>query len=303
MNENLAIGIDLGATNIKGVLVNRQGDILQQETCITQEKEEKGQVWKAAVAKMVAGLQKNCEKSIAAIGLSAPGIPDERNTCIAYMPGRLQGIENFIWSDFLQEEVKVVNDANAALLAEAYFGAGKGASNMVMLTLGTGVGGSIFINGNLYQGYHQMAGHLGHITVDANDKDLDITGTPGSLEDAIGDATVARRSYGRFTSTKALVEAYRTGDTLATYLWLDAVKKLAVGLNSICNSISPERIILGGGIVKAEETLLKPLADFMELYEWRPGGKKTPIVIAQYQDYAGSIGAAVFALKHKLILK
>ena len=303
MKETLAIGIDLGATNIKGVLINHQGEILQQETCVTDEKAKNDWAWKEAVANMVNKLQQKGEQSATAIGLSAPGIPNNDNTCIAFMPGRLQGIENFDWSAFLQEETKVVNDANAALLAEAYFGAGKGAKNIVMLTLGTGVGGSIFINGSLYQGFHQMAGHLGHITVDASDKDLDITGTPGSLEDAIGDATVARRSYGRFTTTKSLVEAYRAGDTFATYLWLDSVKKLAVGLSSICNAISPERIILGGGIVKAEEALMQPLADFMELYEWRPGGKKTPIVIAKYQDFAGAIGAAVFAFKNKLILK
>jgi glucokinase len=303
MKEALAIGIDLGATNIKGVLINRQGEVLQYESCITNEKAATDIIWKEAVASIVKKLQGKEEQSITAIGLSAPGIPNDDNTCIAFMPSRLIGIENFVWSGFLHKETKVINDANAALLAEAYFGVGKGVSNMVMLTLGTGVGGSIFINGSLYQGFHQMAGHLGHLTVDANDKDLDITGTPGSLEDAIGDATVSRRSYGRFTSTRSLVEAYQTGDTFATYLWLDAIKKLAVGLSSICNSLSPERIILGGGIIKAEEALMQPLADFMELYEWRPGGKKTPIFIAKYQDYAGAIGAAVFAFKNKLILK
>jgi len=303
MKEELAIGIDLGATNIKGVLISREGNILQKETCITDDKAEDDQIWKDAVASMVSKLQAKSEQAVNTIGLSAPGILNDDNSYIAYMPGRLAGIENFNWSDFLQLETKVINDANAALLAEAYLGAGKGAKNMVMLTLGTGVGGSIFINGNLYQGFHQMAGHLGHITVDANSQDIDITGTPGSLEDAIGDATVTRRSYGRFTSTRAVVEAYREGDTFATYLWLDSIQKLAVGITSICNALSPERIILGGGVVKAEEALMQPLADFMDLYEWRPGGKKTPIVIAQYQDFAGAIGAAVFAFKNKLILK
>jgi len=300
MKQELAIVIDLGATNIQGVLISREGKVLQKETCITDDKAEDDRIWKEAVASMVSKLQAKSEQAVNTIGLSAPGIPNDDNTCIAYMPGRLAGIENFNWSDFLQQETKVVNDANAALMAEAHFGSGKGAKNIVMLTLGTGVGGSIFINGNLYQGFHQMAGHMGHITVDAKDKDKDITGTPGSLEDAIGDATVSRRSYGRFTSTRSLVKAYREGDTVATYLWLDSIQKLAVGITTICNALSPERIILGGGVVRAEEALMQPLADFMDLYEWRPGGKKTPIVIAQYQDFAGAIGAGVFALNPKI---
>ena len=303
MNEKLAIGIDLGATNIKGVLVNRDGLVLQQENCATHAQEQNDHVWKETVAKVVDTLKQNSNDSIDAIGLSAPGIPNETHTCISYMPGRLQGLENFIWSDFLQGDVKIINDANAALLAEAYFGAGKDHRNMVMLTLGTGIGGGILINGSLYQGFGQMAGHLGHITVDAYDKDQDITGIPGSLEDAIGDATIAKRSYGRFSSTKALVEAYQAGNTLATYLWLDAVRKLAIGLSSIINALSPEMIILGGGMVKADQALLQPLSNFMDIYEWRPGGKQTTIAIAHYQDFAGAIGAAVFALKHRLILK
>lgn len=303
MNESLAIGIDLGATNIKGVLVNRKGDILQKETCATKEADKQDHIWKEAISQIIEKLKQKSENKVTAIGLSAPGIPNENNTCIAYMPGRLQGLENFIWSDFLQEEIKVVNDANAALLAEAYFGAGKGHRNIVMLTLGTGIGGGILINGSLYQGFGQMAGHLGHISVDAYDKDQDITGIPGSLEDAIGDASITKRSYGKFSSTKALVTAYQKGDTLATYLWLDATRKLAIGLSSIANALSPEMIILGGGMVKAEKALMQPLSDFMDIYEWRPGGKQTKIVIAHYQDFAGAMGAAVFALKHELILK
>jgi len=303
MDEKLAIGIDLGATNIKGVLVNRQGDILQKEICATNEGGKQDYIWKEAVTKIVEKLKQKIAYKITAIGLSAPGIPNEAHNCIAYMPGRLQGLENFLWSDFLQEEVKIINDANAALLAEAYFGAGKGHRNIVMLTLGTGIGGGILINGSLYQGFGQMAGHLGHITMDAYNQDQDITGMPGSLEDAIGNATIAKRSYGRFPSTKTLVEAYQKGDTLATYLWLDAVRKLAIGLSSIANALSPEMIILGGGMVKAKQALMQPLTDFMDLYEWRPGGKQTEIAIAHYQDFAGAIGAAVFALKHQLILK
>ena len=114
----------------------------------------------------------------------------------------------FHWGDFLNDTVHIVNDAHAALLAESRFGVAKGQRNVVMLTLGTGVGGGILIDGKLYQGNFQKAGHMGHTSVDA-ESDRDITGMPGSLEDAIGNATIEKRSLGRFTSTYELLEAYK----------------------------------------------------------------------------------------------
>jgi glucokinase len=152
----------------------------------------------------------------------------------------------------------------------------------------------------LYQGNYQMAGHLGHLSLDADRDERDITGMPGSLEDAIGNATVARRSFGRYASTYALLEAYHLGDAFATYVWLNSVRKLAVGLCSLCNVLSPELIVLGGGITKAGEALYKPLANFMEAYAWKGVGKITPVKQAHFSDLAGAIGAAGFALQKKV---
>jgi len=295
-----AIGIDLGGTNIKGVLLNADGEVLVQmvqktEANIGSNAESKH--WKNIVRQMVVDLKSKSLHPVNAIGLAAPGLPNEGNSAIRILPERLTGLENFIWSDHLEEkEVWVINDAHAALIAEAEFGVGKGINNIVMLTLGTGVGGGILINGELYQGNFQMAGHLGHMTLDVDRDDPGITGMPGTLENAIGNATILRRSFGKFKSTKALVEAYEKGDTFATYVWLNSVRKLALGLCSLSNLLSPDLIILGGGITKTGDSLYVPLADFIAVYEWKNVGKKSAIQHAHYNDLAGAVGAAGFAL-------
>ncbi|QJW88546.1 ROK family protein [Spirosoma taeanense] len=288
-----AIGIDLGGTWIKGVLVNIDtGEVLRQLYQPTNGEKD----WKQAVAETVDALRQQAAGSVRAVGLSAPGLPNETNQYIAFMPGRLSGLEGLHWGHFLNGRVHVVNDAHAALLAEARFGVARGHKHVVMLTLGTGVGGGVLIDGKLYQGNFQKAGHVGHMTVDSSG-DRDITGAPGSLEDAIGNATIERRSLGRFTSTYQLLEAYKRADYFAQWVWLSSVQKLAVGITSLINCFSPDLVVLGGGITQAEDDLLLPLAEFMALYEWRPGGQTTPIKIAQFGDMAGAIGAASFAVQ------
>ncbi|GAA4398108.1 ROK family protein [Nibrella viscosa] len=287
----LAIGIDLGGTRIKGVLLNRAtGDILQQQLVPTNDS-GRGD-WKTVVAAMAAYLSNLAPEPVGGVGLAAPGLPSPDNQTIACMPGRLQGLEGFDWSAWLGQPVRVLNDAHAALMAEVRYGAAKSVRHALMLTLGTGVGGGLLIDGRLYQGFYQMAGHIGHITVDADSEWLDVTQTPGSLEDAIGNATVSRRSYGRYTTTSELVAGYLQNEPLASLVWLTSVRRLAVALASMANLFSPEVIILGGGIIQAGESLFGPLQTFLDLFEWRPAGKKTAIVQAHFQDWAGAIGAA-----------
>jgi glucokinase len=141
-----------------------------------------------------------------------------------------------------------------------------------------------------------MAGHFGHTTVDALDVNKDVTNMPGSLEDAIGNLSIQKRSKGKFETSWDLVKAYEEGDVLATEIWLTSIKKLAASIASFVNILSPELIIIGGGISKAEELLLKPLNEYREQFEWRPGGKQIPVKLAQFSDLAGALGAAGFAL-------
>lgn len=296
MKSEIAIGIDLGGTNIKGVLIDKNGRILES---IIRKTEDTANNWKESVREVIQALQQNKTGKIP-VGISAPGIANESHDAIAYMPGRLSGLENFKWDIFLNTvNIKVLNDAHASLLAEATFGSGKGIDDLVMLTLGTGIGGSIRINGSVYKGFHGLAGHFGHTSLDAESDRLGITNIPGSLEDAFSESTILERSHGKFNSIKEMVDAYLKGDHFATYLWLKSIKKLAIGICSICNILSPEMVILGGGITNAKGALFDPLSTFMDLYEWRPGDAKTIIKQAHFDQFSGAIGAATFTFQNK----
>jgi glucokinase len=291
--SRFVIGIDLGGTRIKAVALDHDGNILHQLYTPTNDGDDKA--WKQSIKTAVEAIQSKIEFSDFIIGISAPGIPNEKNSCISFMPGRLQGLENFNWSSYLHHQTFIVNDAIAALTAEAKLGVAKDKKNVVLLTLGTGVGGAILIDGKPYQGNFQKAGHIGHIVIDHEDE-CDVTGMPGSLEDAIGNVTVQKRSLGKFKDTHALLEAYRSGDHFAKWVWLTSIRKLAIGIASVINILSPECIILAGGITEAGNDLFEPLENFLSIYEWRPGGSKPTILKAKFGDMAGAIGAACFAM-------
>ena len=292
------IGIDLGGTRIKGVAIDAEGNVLHQAFTATNDGE--GEVWKSAIAATVNDLilqlvsvQKINAQTLP-VGISAPGLPNNDNSAIGFMPGRLEGLENFIWSGFLQHPCYVLNDGVAALLAEAKTGAAKESTNAVMVTLGTGVGGGLLINRQPYQGSFNKAGHIGHTVVDSAG-DCDVTGMPGSLEECIGNCSIEKRSGGRFSSTKDLIDAATNGDEESNTIWQTSVKKLAMALASASNLISPDTIVVGGGIAEANDALFVPLNKWIDEFEWQPGGIRPVIVKAMHADLAGAIGAACFA--------
>jgi len=303
MENKLGIGIDLGGTHIKAVLMEQGGKILQKlsrSTDDTSSNSDRMAIWKKKILEMTELLIQSAGKPVP-IGLSAPGLPTDDEKSIGYMPGRLDGLENFDWSSFLPGlSTHVLNDAVAALLAERDHGAGQGYQHVLMLTLGTGVGGALLIHGKPYTGTLHRAGHAGHICLDP-EGGTGILSLPGTLEYFVGNATIRTRSEEKYSSTFELVKAYQSGDAFATRVWLDSVKKLALGISSLINVISPEIIIVGGGISQAGKALFDPLASLMAQYEWRPGGVSTPIVAAQMKEYAGAIGAAIYGLEAKKI--
>ncbi|HET9825029.1 MAG TPA: ROK family protein [Chitinophagaceae bacterium] len=292
-----AIGIDLGGTRIKGIAADAEGNTLHKLYMPTNDSDEA--IWKDAVAETVHDLLEKVNNKDGVVGISAPGLPSDDNTSIVYMPGRMQGLENFEWQRFLQKPTYVINDAIAALIAESKFGVAKNKKHVVMLTLGTGVGGAILINGQPYMGAFNKAGHIGHMVINEMG-DCDITGMPGSLEECIGNCTVGKRSKGKFTSTHELLDAHNNGDAFAKEIWLTSVRQLAIGLASVTNILSPEMIVLGGGIAEAGNVLFEPLNEYMTQFEWRPGGNKVEIVKAGYSDFAGAVGAANFAMSKML---
>ncbi len=254
ITDKLFIGIDLGGTNIKVVLLNQNQQILQEESYPTHDSEHNPGRWKEKIAR----------------------------------------VEGFDWQDYLQMPVKVLNDAQAACLSEWKLGAATGKEHVLMLTLGTGVGGAAILNGELYQGIIGRAGHFGHITLDASGVNTP-TGMVGSLEAAIGDQYLVQRTRGHYHSTAYLVRDYLRGEPKASFWWLNSVHQLAIGICSLINAFSPEVVVIGGGISESGEALFKPLQDFISLYEWRPGGFQTEIFQARMGNYSGAIGAALFA--------
>jgi glucokinase len=286
-----AIGIDLGGTRIKGVLIDEEGILLHEAMLDTKEE---NQQWKADVKNIYEELVSKSTHSLA-VGLSAPGIPNKTNTAIEFLPDRLQGIEKFIWNEHLSAPTWVMNDAIAALSAEAAFGSAKDVDHAVLITIGTGVGGAILIDKKIYQGAFQKAGHIGHLSVDM-EGDPDICGMPGSLEEAIGNYSIAKRSNGKFGDTLEVLKAIEKNDRDAQKIWEKSIKALAVSIASLSNILSPEKVILAGGITKAGNNLMEPLLNYMDQFEWRAGGNQLKIELATFSDKAGAIGAAAYAL-------
>lgn len=286
-----AVGIDLGGTNIKGVILAENGEILNSISLPTQDIGDTS--WRENVRNVVLELQREQDMPI---GLSAPGLANKDNTCISFLPDRLLGLENFHWTEFLGRPTKVLNDAHAATVAEHQFGVAKEFKDFILLTLGTGVGGGIVLNNHLHQGKFQMAGHIGHIPTQANKDEQSILGMPGSLEYAIGNYSVSKRSFGKYSNTDNLVEAYNLHEPLATLVWLQSIKELASALAGLIHVFSPQAIVLSGGLSLAGDALFSPLEAYLELFEFKPSGQKTPILKSKYLELSGAIGAASFVL-------
>lgn len=284
-----AVGIDLGGSSIKAVVVRSTGEVLARETVPFED--DARMDWAAKICSLANHLKRPGEPP--AIGLSAPGLAAADARSIAYMPGRLQGLERLDWTKQLNSPtpVPVLNDAHAALLGECWLGAGKSFTDVIMLTLGTGVGGAAMVDGRLLRGHIGRGGHLGHISLDP-DGTPDVTGTPGSLEVAIGNYTIRERTGGRFATTHDLVAAHRKGDTDATAVWLKSVHALAAAITSFINILDPQAVIIGGGIARSGDALFRPLAKYLDVMEWRPGGHRAQILPAQLGEFAGAIGAA-----------
>ena len=290
-----AIGIDLGGTRIKALAYNLD---TEEEIKRTMLPTEDGQffdedpAWANSIRELILEWETHFGQSVDSIGIASPGLTAKDQRSIAFMPGRLAGIEGLIWEDFLKTsaKVRIANDAHAALLGETWKGTAKGRENVILLTIGTGVGGAAISDGHLLRGHLGRAGHFGHISLNPWGNP-DICGTPGSLEDAIGDCTVINRSNGRFTRTKELVDAHLAGDKEASDIWLRSLQSLAAAIVSLINSLDPEIVILGGGIANARETLLDPLHSFLDEMEWRPNSKRIEIRIAELGEWAGATGA------------
>lgn len=288
-----AIGVDIGVTNVKGACVRPDGSVIEKRQVGTGSDSPD---WPERVVAFVKELVE-AHGSTPHVGVAAPGIAAPDGRSIFWMRGRLAEVEGLVWTDRLAPVlgtgmfVPVLNDAQAALLGEAWLGAARGTADAFLLTLGTGVGGAILCDGRILKGHLGRAGHLGHVCLDVFGRP-DVANMPGSLEDAIGNCTIEGRSGGAFRSTHELVEAYRAGHAKAETVWRRSLKHLAAGIASLVNVLDPEYVIIGGGIATCGAPLFGPLEQELEKFEWRPHGRRVKVVPAALGEFAGAIGSA-----------
>ena len=290
--SNACIGLDLGGTQIKGVVVTGAGDVLRRETRPTNDDGTALRMWAGVARKLADDLGSDLP-----VGLSAPGLAARDGRSIACQPNRLLGLEGLDWTDLLGRGrfVPVANDAHSALAGEVWIGAARGLQNAILLTLGTGVGGAILADGKILRGHLGRAGHLGHTCLDIHGPPS-IVGTPGALEHFIGNHNIAARTNGRFATTHQLVAAYSGGDSEAARFWIASIHALACAIASFVNILDPEAVIIGGGIAQAGDALFEPLHTELARIEWRPAGQAVRLLPAMLGEWAGAIGAARAAM-------
>lgn len=294
------LGLDLGGTNIKGVVleVGRDGP----PVALAQAMVPTGGVdGPDAVTDRIIGLGRELVDGcgdVLGVGLCVPGLFDPFTGVVEFftnLPGPWPG---FPLGDRLAEGLDVpaliMNDGRAFTLAEGRMGAGQGCATLVGITLGTGVGGGVLVDGRLHRGRWGTGGEIGHlVVVDADDAAQCGCGARGCVE-AYLRADVISAQAGRSTAEEVYADA-RAGDQACAAVIAEACRHLGAALASLLMIVGPDRIVVGGGVAAAGETLLAPLrAEVARRIQLIPAGD-IEIVPAVLGSYAGAMGAGVAA--------
>ncbi len=314
------IGIDLGGMSAKAGILDDRGEVRLKKRCVTnaQDRPEKTAWDLAGLALEIMGEYGLEREDVLAVGIGSPGIIDSRR-------GVVVNWSNFGWKDVPLAEmvsshlgipVFVTNDANAAALGEARFGSGKSYADSVMITLGTGVGGGIVMDGKLVEGYRSAGGELGHTVI--RQGGIKCTcGRRGCFE-RYASATALQRDteaamlrhkdslmwkYAptvKDISGKTAFEAARQGDAAAKRIVSNYIRSLGEGIANIVNLLRPQVIIVGGGVSNEGEALLQPVREFvykniLASNEYAP----LEIVRASLGNDAGMYGAAAYAMDRR----
>jgi glucokinase len=307
-----AIGIDVGGTKINALRVARDGEILGRTTQSTPADDEE-----ATLAAMTDVARAMLTDDVLAIGVGAAGMVDAAAGTLLFAP-------NLAWRDLpiaarmreaLGLPVQVDNDANLAAYAEYRFGAGRGYRHMLLVTVGTGIGGGLVFDGRLFRGAHGFASEIGHVIVEpggplcgcgnrgcweqvAAGRSIDRLGRRAARERA--DSLLARLAHGdpdRVTG-QLVTEAARGGDEAALEVFAEVGRRLGEGIGGLVNVLDPQVVVVGGGAVEAGDLLLDParraFVDAVQAPEHRP---RVPIVAAQLGPDAGAVGAGALALE------
>jgi len=307
------IGIDVGGTNIKIALVEPNGSITYSNTLPTRT--EMGYEYtinniKQAIKDLMTET-KTDKTSIEGIGFGFPGQIDYQKGIVRLAPNIPGWVEVPI-AEMIEKEfnipTRVDNDVRCAALGELNYGAGVGCENLICITVGTGIGSGIIINGKLVRGASNAAGELGHIKLQINDGPMCGCGDTGCLEAfASGPAIVAlAEEYikgGKSTKYRELAsnemtpyivaEAAKQGDVVAKRIFTKMGEYIGLGLASVVNLLNPEKIIIGGGVADAGEILLGPIKETILKRAMPISGNAVEIVPAKLGNTAGVIGASL----------
>ncbi len=308
------IGIDLGGTNIKAGVVTAEGDVLRRASCETLAEEGPDAVLgrMAGVAEKLMAEEGLTAADVIAVGVGSPGPVSTSRGVVVYTPN-LPGWREIHVADFLKERlslpVYLENDANSAAWGEFWLGAGRDVRNMVIFTLGTGVGGSIIMDGELVRGIDDTAGHLGHIVIDHDGPECGC-GNRGCLEAyasatalvrryhetvAAGSATdLAERLVGEVTA-KDIYEEAVTGCETCAGLIEETGRYLGVALATVANVLNPELAVYSGGMAAAGDLLFGPILKEVRDRALEPPAKRMRVAAAELGNDAGFIGAAGLA--------
>jgi glucokinase len=240
---------------------------------------------------------------IAAVGIGCGGPLDpDRGVLIAplHLPGWTDVPITELAAAVFELPAVLENDATAAAAAEHRYGAGRGTRNMVYLTVSTGVGGGVVIDGRLFRGRTGNGGELGHVTVDWHGRRCPGCGRPGCLEAYASGTSIAERAQeAGMTGSNAsdVAAAARAGDELATRIWDETCEALACGVASLANLYEPEVVVIGGGVSRAGEQLLGPVRELVHAQTVGLLGREVGVVRAALGDAVGVVGAAAVAFE------
>ncbi len=312
------VGIDLGGTNLKAGLVDQDTGVLCKfsvPTGVEKGTEHVVSTIASAVERAVreAGVRK---EHVIGVGIGSPG-PMSHRRGLVINPANLPCMKNVPLRDEITKRTglraTLENDANAAAWGEYWAGAGKGVRDMVMFTLGTGVGGGVIAEGNLLRGHFENGGELGHIIVQPGGRRCSCN-QRGCVEAYSSAGNVAARMVeeirsGKASSLQAMLDrgeeiraehvdsAARAGDRLAAQIWDDACRYLAIACVVMQHATNPERIVFAGGMINAGPPLLERVRKHFHEQTWNLLDDFPQIMFATLGDDAGMIGAAGCAFR------
>lgn len=311
-NEFPAIGIDIGGTEIKAAIVDLRGNLLES-------RHEPSPRTTSALRNFVHAVIKCAPSPLLGIGVGCKGIIDAASSRVKSLPGDLRFLEGQFLGEVIGAGVPICadNDARVALIGEVLWGAARGRRNVVMLTLGTGIGGAVMVNGVILHGVNGAAGHLGHTPIDPRGG-LCICGSYGCLETYFSSraiesdywahmhraapTTLSIGSGGEVPNAEAIFRAAVNGDECARYVVDRALDYLAAAVVGFLHTFDPEVFILGGNIAAAGPQLISPIQKKVARRTRILLGREVPIVFQEMVGYGGVAGAAgLVFLKQNLL--